>query len=106
MKSGKNGKNYQRPKDQSSKHTNSTIETRIKLGRSPSWTRDGFSSAVRRAEPVQFGERPSWTQDGFSTAVRRAGPELIQLGRSPSWTSPVRRTAKLDQPKPVFASSS
>ena len=36
----------------SSKQKNSIIETWIQLGRSPSWTQDGFSLAVRRAGPV------------------------------------------------------
>ena len=36
----------------SSKQKNSIIETWIQLGRSPSWTQDRFSSAVRRAGPV------------------------------------------------------
>ncbi|KAF3552853.1 hypothetical protein F2Q69_00013672 [Brassica cretica] len=72
-------------------------EHTVQLGGWPSWIEHVTRSAIRRAGPAQFGKRPSRTQDGFSSAVRRAN-ERIQLGRSPSWTSPVPRTAELDQP--------
>ncbi|KAF3505880.1 hypothetical protein F2Q69_00007083 [Brassica cretica] len=63
MKSGKNGKNYQRPKDQFVETNKLDHRTRIQLGRSPSWT-----SQVRQTAELD--------------------PRQIQLGRSPSWTSP------------------
>ncbi|KAF3571726.1 hypothetical protein F2Q69_00059282 [Brassica cretica] len=62
MKSGKNGKTIKSLRISSSKQINLIIE-------------HGFSSAVRRAGPVQFGEQPSWTQHGFSLAFSRAGPK-------------------------------
>ncbi|KAF3587865.1 hypothetical protein F2Q69_00029586 [Brassica cretica] len=83
-----------------------------------------FAEKVARTISVglsneSFKERRTPNQS--SSANGRAGPEMdsarpfdelelnpkrIKLGRSPSWTSPVRRTAELDQLKPVFASSS
>ncbi|KAF3550335.1 hypothetical protein DY000_02006523 [Brassica cretica] len=66
----------------------------IQLSRSSSCTKS--SSANGRAGSSTDSSRP------FAELDRTR----IQLGRSPSWSSPVRRTAKLDRPESIFASSS
>ncbi|KAF3599817.1 hypothetical protein F2Q69_00036398 [Brassica cretica] len=49
----------------------------VKVRERPSWTQDGFSSAVRRAGPVQFGERPSWIdRNACSPRPRNSSPEI------------------------------
>ncbi|KAF3552395.1 hypothetical protein DY000_02006618 [Brassica cretica] len=62
----------------------------------PSWINHRFSLAVRRAGPTTDSARLFAELDQSSSENGRAGP--VQFGEWPSWTSPVRRTAELDQP--------
>ncbi|KAF2538036.1 hypothetical protein F2Q70_00021703 [Brassica cretica] len=90
MKSRKNGKNFQKLKISLSKQTNLIIK-------------HGFSSAVRRAGPNSDSAGPNMDS---ARPFAKLDLKQILLDRSPSWTSPVRRTDELDQPEPVFTSSS
>ena len=47
------------------------VDTRSGWLTRPSSIEHGFSSAIRRAGPVQFGKQPSWIERGFSSAVHR-----------------------------------
>ncbi|KAF3525139.1 hypothetical protein F2Q69_00047533 [Brassica cretica] len=56
MKSGKNGKNYQRSKDQFVETNKLDYRTRIQLGRSPSWIKRNPSSPRPRKDKCQVAE--------------------------------------------------
>lgn len=57
MKLGKNGKNYQRSKDNFVETNKLDRQTRIQLGRSPSWTSPAPDSVRRTAVLDQTGTR-------------------------------------------------
>ncbi|KAF3564351.1 hypothetical protein DY000_02014979 [Brassica cretica] len=75
MKSGTNGKNYQRPNDQ-------FVETNKLDHRNTDSARPFPELDPRR---IQLSHSPSWTNPVRRTA--ELDPRLIQLGRSLSWSS-------------------
>ncbi|KAF3507718.1 hypothetical protein F2Q69_00006598 [Brassica cretica] len=68
------------------------------LGRSPSWTQDGFSSAVRRAGPKTDSARPFSELDQSSSANGRAGTKTDSVnGRAGPKTDSGRPFTEMDR---------